>query len=240
MEGIISYNTINNGLYKKRSQRLIYNYNLYELINNFSFFDFCYEAKELENPMIDDHGAILVITDKQYILGYNALFGTGNHLGSEARIYKELHGGGNITDRKEAEYLGNLCKDNYIIARIVYEACGENENRRPLFDGYIHFYLHRNGVNKSVSPGMYKSFMNFYNEYNEEISFLCRKFSFHVCCEFLVNGREKHIFSYNLDDVYKYLTSIIDENVTCDDSELIIGVPNNVKNKVLLTKKCIK
>ena len=48
-----------------------YNYDLTPLIENFTFYDF---VTKIENNQ--DHGGFLVITDNQYIIGYNAGFGS--------------------------------------------------------------------------------------------------------------------------------------------------------------------
>ena len=212
-----------------RERKFIYNFDLYELINDFDFFSFIHEVKNSG----EEHGAILVLTDTQYILGYCASFGIGNHLGTEARIYQDLHGGGYIDSEKDALVLANLCKENYVIARIIYEAYYDNENYRPIFNGYIHFYLQKNGINKKITPGMYKSFLKFYNDCNYEISSLCNSYPFSVFYEYLSNGYNILKMSKDLDGVLAYLGTMVDENLPSSSEEPLIGISNEGKKRIL-------
>lgn len=121
---------INKGYYGRKSGGgSSYNYELAPLIQDFSFYDFIAGCE----PDCD-HGGFLVITDKQYIIGYNAGFGVGGHMSSYARVMKDLQGGGDIQYR-DAVRLNTECCMSYVTARITYE------NIEGGHEGYIHFTL---------------------------------------------------------------------------------------------------
>lgn len=68
-----------------------YNYDIMSLINeNFDFYDFIKNGK---NTLLTDNGAFLVITNNQYVLGYNRGMGTGGHDLAFARAFSEINCG---------------------------------------------------------------------------------------------------------------------------------------------------
>ena len=71
------------------------NYDLFPLIKDFDFYSFIDYAEKHKN-IVTDYGGFIVITPKQYVIGYNSNFGTGSHLASLARVTKDIYGGGNI------------------------------------------------------------------------------------------------------------------------------------------------
>jgi hypothetical protein len=102
------------------------NFDLTDLIKYFSFTNLIERSKrnDKENEEMGtnlENGAVLVITDKQYVLTYNQGFGASAHNPAFARVYKEIHGGGIIEDFKEMHTLNGKCKKQFIFARIVFE-----------------------------------------------------------------------------------------------------------------------
>ncbi len=208
-----------------------YNYDLGPLIYDFSFETFISDAEKCKDG-VQEHGAFAIITNKQYIIGYNAGFGAGTHISAFARTTKDLFGGGSITNQNEAFKLTGICCRNFITARIVYECVGYNDNRRPIYTGYINFNL--NEFNNKITPGQFETFKRFYNDYNEDIKYVTKKYGsnkFYVrfCYkDNLGNGQEN--ISDSLDELYKHLSNNIDMSKTIlDDYERIIG--NSEKKK---------
>ena len=212
-------------LKRKSGNGRAYNYDLGPLISNFDFDTFITEAEKSKEE-ISDHGAFVVITNKQYIIGYNAGFGMGTHISAFARTIKDLYGGGEIENQNEAYKLTGLCCRNYITARIVYECVGYNENRRPIYSGYINFNL--NEFDNKITLEEFETFQNFYNDYNEEIKYITKKYGtnkFYVrFCYKDQNGNGKENKSGSLDELYNHLSTCIDSEKTIfDELEIIIG-----------------
>ena len=72
---VSSFSFIGTGLwYQNRNDNgRDYNYDITPLIQNFDFYDFIDYAERFKEE-IKDYGAFIVITNKQYIIGYNASF----------------------------------------------------------------------------------------------------------------------------------------------------------------------
>ena len=105
-------NLLITGFYNRKSGLgSSWNYDLIPLITNFSFYKFISDAKS------DEFGGFIVITDKQYIIGYNAGFGYGTHASSFTRVMKDINGGGRINSAKELMNLTNECCKKFIVAR---------------------------------------------------------------------------------------------------------------------------
>ena len=105
-----------------------YNFDLAEMMKNFNFYDFCAEAKGSRNYSVE-HGALLVITDRQYILSYNSSFGIGSHAATSVRVYADIHGIGKVHNNRTASEMYSKCVFQYITARIAYDRDS----------GFIHF-----------------------------------------------------------------------------------------------------
>lgn len=201
-----------------------YNYDLKPLVENFSFFDFIGEAlryREIGN----DFGAFLVITNKQYVLGYNAGFGVGTHIASFARTFNDINSRGKIENDLEAIRLSSKCQKDYITARIMYECIGENENRIPIYSGSISFSI----KTLPITPKQFEVFKKFYEDYNNEIELVIKKCSINNFCVWFTYDTETSKFnvnkSGNLDNLYKFLESQIDYDKVVDDAdEVLIGV----------------
>ena len=202
-----------------------YNYELEPLISNFKFDIFILDAEKSKDGL-QEHGAFLVITNKQYIIGYNAGFGAGTHLSAFARTTKDLFGGGSISNQNEAFKLTGICFRNYITARIVYECVGYNENRRPIYTGYINFNLNEFG--NKITLEQFETFKTFYNDYNEDIKYVTKKYGlnkFYVrFCYKDKNETGKENISDSLDELYNHLSNNIDmKKIIIDEYEIIIG-----------------
>ena len=99
----------------KDTGRSDYNFNLKELTENFSFLDFVFDVQRGEAKY---YGGFVVCTPKQYIVGYNAKFGSGSHNASYARFIKDMQGGGKIFSDEDLLRLSNICKNKYIYAKL--------------------------------------------------------------------------------------------------------------------------
>lgn len=200
----------------------IYNFDLSELMANFDFFDFCDEAKGRGSMYQPEHGAVLVITNSQYILSYNSSFGVGTHMATLARIYADIHNYGFISDNIVASHLSSECESKYICARIFYENNA----------GYISFNLAPSGYSNDLTPEMFDVFSKFYHDYNEDIQEVCKKFKIEVLYKWQDNkGKTIRETSSNLDNLYQFLKSKIDIDAQYNDEEIIIGITPN-KNKI--------
>lgn len=202
-----------------------YNYDLGPLISNFDLDTFISDA-EKSKERIQDHGAFIVITNKQYIIGYNAGFGAGTHLSAFARVTKDLFGGGYIANQNEAFKLTGICCRNYITGRIVYECVGYNEYQRPIYSGYINFNL--NEFDNKITLEQFETFKKFYNDYNEDIKYVTKKYGlnkFYVrFCYKDSNGDGKENKSNSLDELYNHLSKNIDiDKTSIDEQEIIVG-----------------
>ena len=227
----------NQGLYnaffaRKSGGGSKYNYDLGPLISNFDFDTFIRYAEKSKEEL-KDHGAFLVITNKQYIIGYNAGFGVGTHLSALARTTKDiLFGGGSISNQNEAFQLAGICCRNYITARIVYECAGYNEIHRPVYSGYINFNL--NEFDNKITLEQFEQFKTFYNDYNEDIKYVTKKYGlnkFYVrFCYKDQNGNGKENISDSLDALYNHLSNSIDSEKTIINEYQII-TENSKKNR---------
>lgn len=168
---------------------------------------------------VDDYGAFVVMTTKQYVMGYNAGFGFGSHYASYARVLKDISGGGAINNDRDLATLSFKCQANYITIRIC---CEKTEGKHV---SCMSVNIPKNGITKE----QFEIFEQFYNDYNDEIEKLCNKFNCHVTFT-KRDGSVKMYISNNLNEVRDYLKSIIDEEKVMDEKfeEKIIGVtPNN-------------
>ena len=180
---------------KGRSEGDIYNFSLEPLTKDFSFFDFCSKTKR------EDTGGFVVITDRDYTIGYNSGFGEGSHLCAFARYLKDHMDGGIIHNMEEAEKLYSLVEKNFITARIVYEIYEDVETLEKRRHGYIYFDL-----SKGINYKELEQFQRFYEKYNEEIKYVCKKFNFSV--SFMardINGKKVTDTSLSLDNILEYM-----------------------------------
>ena len=208
-----------------------YNYDIEPLIANFTFYDFV-TAAEQSKEELTDHGAFLIITNNQYVIGYNAGFGAGAHAPAFARAILALNGkkNQNISGPTEAALLGGSMDSQYIKARILYECCGPNENGRLTYAGLINFNLIPLG--SKITPNQFETFKDFYNDYNKDIEYISKKYNFPVrFCYRDENGQMQESITKNLDALYKYLEQNIDHNKVIDEETTIIGTERRNRKK---------
>lgn len=204
-----------------------YNYDLTPLIENFTFYDF---VTKIENNQ--DHGGFLVITDNQYIIGYNAGFGSGTHLSAFARTIVDINEGPdrNIITDHEAIILSKKCSLNYITARIIYECVGEDIYGRQMYSGYINFNLNEFG--RKITPNQFASFKEFYDDYNEDIKYVTKNYNFTVSIHYTDEfGKKISKESKSLDELYYYLENNIDYNKVIEEEKIIIGKERKDRKK---------
>lgn len=216
---------IQQGFYQNRNDNgRDYNYDIMPLIQNFDFYDFIDYAERFKEE-IKDYGAFIVITNKQYIIGYNASFGEGTHLSSFARVMKDIKGGGNIINSEEANHLTNECMNNFLTGRIMYERC--ESAGRPKCAGHISFNL----INKTITKEQLDTFEKFKEDYGLEIKRIVRKYGidkFKIIITYKTQeGLLNSITTDNLDEVYNILQNYVSQDKIVDIDESIIGVPNN-------------
>ena len=199
-----------------------YNYALIPLIQDFSFQQFVSEGR---NPDLSEHGGFIVVTDKQYVCGYTAGFGSGSHNAALGRVMKDMHGGGEIHNFSDNIRLCTFCKNRFPTARFIFEKGVDNANGYPTYNGYIQFEF----ADIKITPAKLASFEKFYSDYNEEIKAVCRKNKFYVNFSYIENGMVR---SFNggtsLDEVYEFMKNAVDYDAkeTSSEKEIIIGVPN--------------
>lgn len=197
------------------------NFDLLPLIQKFSFYDFCNEADTV------DHGAFLVITNMQYILGYNYGYGDGPHEDAFARTMKDILGGGVIRSEDEVLKLAKMAKTKYITARIMYEVYEDDYSHIKRKSGRIAFLL---GYHPKITKEQYEMFKEFYDDYNEEIKCVCQKFPFIVTFSYYnEENKIKRFESDSLDMVKEYLEKniVLEENI--DEECILLKGNTNIK-----------
>ena len=215
---------------RKNGDGFYFNYELLPLIHNFEFLDFIATASN------NDHGGFLVITNNQYIIGYNSGFGIGTHRVAFARVMKDLTGGGLIRSEQEVNKLYHDCTKKFITARITYDYRGMNESGLPIHNGAIYFKLPETNT---ITKEQFEVFKKFYEDYNQEIKIIIRKYGikkFNVQYEYIdEEGTKTMKIITNLDELYIYLEQCIEANKLLNiDNEIILGITPNKKYK---TKK---
>ena len=204
---------------KNDSVGSMYNYDINPLISNFSFYDF---VRDNLNYSEEDLGGFVVITNKQYIVGYNSFFGKGSHLASYARVMKDLSGGGYITNQMDATYLALKCKKSYITARICYECKNNNISDIPIRSFGIHFDFSL--LEDGITNEQFLMFKQFYCDYVEDIRLMMKLGINDFCIEFLYKdnkGNIKRNTSNNFEELYKYLSSNLTDISDLNDEKIL-------------------
>ena len=214
---------LNNYYTKGRTSGSLWNFDLNPLMDNFSFYDFC-DALSGNLDTGKEHGGIFVLTDKQYIVSYTAGFGDGSHVYTEARCMKELLGGGEIANQQEGILLSTQLNMKYITGRIIYEPYLENGEIKHA--GFIVFSMCR----KQVTNQQYEQFLKFYEQYNDELIYVCKKFDFTVNYTYYdENGKVARNSSNSLDNLKNYM-----------QKHLILSNESDNSNEVILNKGKVK
>lgn len=196
------------------------NFDLSPLIKNFSFYDFISQVNSKSN---EDYSAFGVITDKQYIVGYNAGFGNGTHRASYIRTMKDLKGGGSVNNSFDALMLEMECSARYLRMRVLYDKVREDENGKSIYDGGLIFMLPNFLTYRS-----FEVFKKFYNDYNDDIKNAIKKSngSFKIIVN--DNFTSDRLVYEDLDGVYKFLEKRVGKGFPSDYDyfdEKIIGTP---------------
>jgi len=207
---------------RKSGSTTDYNFDIEQMIEDFSFYDLIYQTKAEQG----ENGGFIVITDKQYIIGYNAEHGIGSHQQSYAKCMAILEGDKQVGGYKDSLYYSEKCQNLFLTGRIIYEFVGHNENFQPRYEGKILFIL----GDKKITPDMMNAFEEFYNDYNREIESVCAKYSMTVGFCYNDENNERHSnYSKSLFNLCEYLKTAVSENVAQASApdEKIIGVATN-------------
>ena len=159
----------------------LYNFDLKPLIDEFSFEEFvnlkfssAYGCTNMKP--VNEYGAFLVITDKQYILGYNSDKGCGSHHCSFARCMADILGGNKINTYEDAKYYKGLCEHKYITARIIYEKDWTNLYGYPKFIGRILF----NFGTEPITEGKLRSLEKFIEDHGKQLDYINKAYNFSI------------------------------------------------------------
>ena len=201
---------------RKSDTSSMYNYDLGELTQDFSFYEFISQSQKRDTF---DYGAFAVFTDKQYIIGYNAGYGIGTHYSSFARFMKDIKGGGYIYNIGDATRLSDTCRFNCITAKIYYEQIRSEGCLDSKHWGGIVF----NMPLRAISEDQLKLFRKFYDEYNEDLKYAIQKsngtFSVSIVSKKGVTSRLD-----SLDKVLEYIEENVDYSFEPPSSkEKIVG-----------------
>lgn len=211
----------------KDSNRVNYNFDLSELTNDFSLFDFIKNGNVACRENIgDDFGGFLVCTPKQYVFGYNSGFGVGPHIASFARTMKDIMGGGEISSIDEFTKLGTMCSENYLCGRLLYENVGLDEYGSPKLTGVLNIL-----TKGSIDSSTFLTFKKFYEDYNSEVKLVCKNLRGRFKVSYFDKDNHKKVETEALDSVLDYLEKHIDNSLASEENEVIIGVSSN--NKML-------
>ena len=194
----------------------MYNYNLSGLITDFSFYDFICKSQFGDHY---EYGAFAVITDKQYVVGYNAGYGVGTHFSSYARFMKDIKGGGYIYNASDAKKLSDKCIFNNITIKIYYEEIRAEGCLPPKRWGGVIVSL----PIRKISEGQLRAFKKFYEDYNEDLKSAIKKSNGALSVS-LVSSRGAINHLDSLDKVLEEIEETVDYDfIPPDEKEIIIG-----------------
>ena len=180
------------------------NYDLEIMHDSNDFINYVKQGLKMNGYQLEN-GAVLVITEKQYILSYNLGKGQKGHNSTLSRIHAKLNGiDSDYKLREELQFQTELSK-KFLHARIYADMTSDYSIYR-----HIIFTLKR----EKISEAEFKVFMEFYNNY----AAIIKKYNFRV-------GFNK--MELTIDELKDYLETIIDyslENISSED-EIIIGAP---------------
>lgn len=189
-----------------------YNFPVDIMDDSSDLLDLIKQAKDCEEGI--ENGAVLLITEKQYIMAFNRGMGNGPHDATLARVYAD------ITDQAELGFLSIMkychkAEETLIHARIY----AEKETKMSSVNKILSFSFNRE---KKISLKEYNSFMDFYNEY----AWAIKRENFNVSFA----GK-----TMSIDDIKTLLESMIDKNFELSsiftDNETIIGIETNIEEK---------
>jgi len=193
---------------KGRDNGPLLNFDLIPLIDGFDFYEFCDNGQK----QTGDYGGFIVITDKQFIVGYNSGFGVGSHRDVFARVYRDIHGGGPINSELEAIEFERKLITSAIVGKIHFELTASLDVP-SYYSGHIHFDLTVPGSKGQIKPITIKQFNNFkkfYEKYNKDIEYVCQKFDFKIILTYYdLFGALVTITSFSLDSLYTFMETHI-------------------------------
>jgi hypothetical protein len=205
-----------------------YNFDLKELTNDFSFFNFVDKASRTQSF---DFGGFGVITSKQYIMGYNSNYGLGTHNCSYGRFMEDINGGGQLYSECDVNYLAEQCKSKFITIRMSYEVGVPNDQGVSGHFGSLRFQI----PNRKISLNEYKLFEQFYNEYNEDIKMAIERSKGKLTVSFFSKQIGSIICNNGIDKLLAFLKSNIDYDMVDDNgNEIIVGT--EFKNEIQLKR----
>ncbi len=163
---------------KGKDNGLLYNFDLIPLIDGFDFYEFCDNGQK----QTGDYGGFIVITDKQYIVGYNSGFGIGSHRNVFARVYRDIHGGGPVNSDIETMEFERKLLTSALVGKIHFELTAQLDAPTH-HTGHIHFDFTAPGSKNQIKPiteKQFKQFKKFYEKYNKDIKYVCQRFDFKI------------------------------------------------------------
>lgn len=201
-----------------------YKFDLEEIINQFSqdgFRGFIQRGRNINGAL--EYGGFMVITDKQYILGYNANLGQGTHTSAYANCMSILNGN-DINNNNDVIHLSSECQKKFITVRFVYEKMGRNLYGTFNYVGRILFDF----GTLDITPGKLKALENFYNEYAQEFKYIKEYYNFSINYSYIDGGSFFQPECQSLDDVLNFARRRLNTEAknTSSDDEIIIGVAN--------------
>ncbi len=165
------------------------------------------QAKECYDGI--SNGAVLLVTEKQYIMAFNRGMGRGAHDSTFARLYADL------TDKAELSLMNvkKYCmkaEEKFLLAKFY----SEKETEFSPVVNIVSFSFYRK--ERVISEKEFASFMEFYDEY----AWAIKKYGFKVSfCG----------IDMTLEEVKERLESMVDKNFYLSsvfpDEEPIIGTP---------------
>ena len=220
-------------------------FNNYDLVND-SLAGFSFD-KLFKNYMYHDkdYGGFIIITDKQFLVGYNkSQQGVEHHCDAIAKAYVTLHKLPNLPCSNDIERKKSMIEavkyyyaagEEYICARFDFEkksayktVGGEFEKGKPNeYEGVLSFDI----SNTKINYKNYKQFLEFYLAYNDDIEFYSKHYNFPV--EF-VYDKDKKVVSHNLDALKDYLEKYLEQNKdkinkeSINPNEEILEIPKKV------------
>lgn len=179
-----------------------------------------------------DNGGFVVITDHQYIVGYNLEYGMRSHELSYACITGELLKGGETINPSNCVEEFTLCNNAYLTGRINCEqhnmdisfTLSEREDRDHPF------------VLKKITNGQLEAFKAFYDEYNDTI----KRYRLPVSLGIPKNGTVCTAMYEDLTPMLELMETMVDNNKEipeADGGEKIIGVSNKTIHKRRVLKR---
>ncbi len=193
-----------------------YNFEINVMKDSSDLLRLVQQSDECEEEM--QNGAVLLITEKQYIMAFNRGDGNGPHDAALARLFTA------ITDHTKLGY--------FTIMHYCHKAEGAMlhakiySERESKYSGVSKIFSFSFNREKKISQEEFNSFMEFYNEY----AWAIKREKFKVS----LMGR-----SMSIDDVKDVLESMVDKDFHMpplfDGEETIIGVETN-KEESKMTK----